>query len=130
VIPDELADALIPAAGSLPSAAEVGANRALLERVLSARPGLAPELERIVGSVRGEDPAGTLERLERERPEDLETLLAAVAGAYYMSDVVRERLGYPGQRAIGLEAGEPPLSADSPLLGPVVQRGPIYRPAP
>ncbi len=129
MIPDDLADVLIPASGGMPSASEAGATGVWLDRVLSARPDLTDELGRIVASAAGQDPAAAVERLARERPGDLDTLLSALAGAYYMSDDVRGRLGYPGQRAIAgdAEGGEPPLGLDSPLLGPVRARGPIYR---
>jgi hypothetical protein len=129
VIPDALADVLIPASGGMPSATEAGATGVWLDRVLSVRPDLAAELGRIVASLAGQDPAAAVERLARERSGDLDTLLSALAGAYYMSDDVRERLGYPGQRAIATDGDgrEPPLDADNPLLGPVLARGPIYR---
>jgi hypothetical protein len=129
VIPDDLADVLIPAVGGMPSATEAGATGVWLDRVLSARPDLAAELGRIVAPLAGQDPRAAVDRLARERPADLDTLLSALAGAYYMSDDVRHRLAYPGQRAIAADAEdrEPPLDLDSPLLGPVRARGPIYR---
>ena len=131
MIPDELADILIPSAGGMPSATEADATGVWLDRVVSARPDLAAELHRIVASLAGEDPATAIGRLARERPGDLDILLSALAGAYYMSDQVRARLGYPGQRATAgdVEGGEPPLEAMDPLLAPVFARGPIYRPA-
>ena len=129
MIPDELADFLIPALGGMPSATEAGATEVWLDRVLEARPDLAAELRRIVASVVGEDPAAAVARLASERPGDLDTLLSALAGAYYMSDDVRAALGYPGQQAIAddVEGREPPLDAANPLLAPVLARGPIYR---
>src|SRR5689334_4967187 len=114
----------------MPSATEVGATGVWLERVLSARPDLVAELDRIVASLEdsGEGAVAAVERLARERPGDLDTLLTALAGAYYMSDEVRRRLAYPGQRALAGDAAvrEHPLDLDSPLLRPVLDRGPIY----
>ena len=42
-------------------------------------------------------------RLEAEEPELFEALTTAVAGGYFLSPDVRDRLGYPGQQAQKLE---------------------------
>jgi len=131
VIPEAIADALIPADGRMPSASEAGAAGPWLDRVLTVRPDLTPELERITASLGGEPAHAAVERLERERPVDFEILLAAVAGAYYMSDVVRERLRYPGQRALTLDVySDLEAYIEEGLLEPVLARGPIHRQAP
>jgi hypothetical protein len=131
MIPDEIADSLVPAAAGMPSASEAGANGRWLERVLAVRPDLAAELERIVAGLVGVPAQAALERLERSRPHDLETLVAAVAGAYYMSNVVRERLGYPGQRALELNVySDLDAYIEEGLLEPVLDRGATFRPAP
>jgi hypothetical protein len=67
--------------------------------VLAVRPDLQPELMRVVAGLAGLPAEAADERFERERPHDLETLLVAVGGAYFLSDAVRARLGYTGQRA-------------------------------
>ena len=48
-----------------------------------------------------------------------------MAGGYFLSPDVRERLGYPGQKAKRLEN-----DFDGALLQPVIDRGPIFRPTP
>ncbi|MEA2282488.1 MAG: hypothetical protein QOK21_3095 [Solirubrobacteraceae bacterium] len=131
MIPDEIADALIPAAAGMPSASEADADGRWLERVLAVHPDLAPQLDRIVASLTGLPPAAALERLEREQPDDLDTLLVAVAGAYYLSDAVRERLGYPGQQALGLDVySDLEAYIEEGLLEPVLARGDTFRTAP
>ena len=118
-----LADLLIPHHGEMPAASDVGVTGYLLERVLESRPYLADGLTAILEDARGTDPEETILHLERDDPEGFLALFTAVAGGYYMSGEVRQRLGYAGQQALRPDTGEP-LKA---LTKPVVERGQIYR---
>jgi hypothetical protein len=120
-----LADQLIPAADGMPSASQAGATGAGLDAVLAVRDDLSEPLRRLTEAARGRTPAAEVERLRAEAPELFEALSTAVAGAYFLSDEVRERLGYPGQRAKPLER-----DLDPELLQPVIDRGTIFRPTP
>jgi hypothetical protein len=120
-----LADALIPAADGMPSATEAGATGALLDEVLRVRGDLEEPLATLTRAAAGKDASAEVERLKAEEPELFEALTTAVAGGYFMSDDVRERLGYPGQQALELEDDHDPA-----LLQPVIERGTIYRPTP
>jgi hypothetical protein len=120
-----LADALIPAADGMPSASEAGATHGLLDEVLAARGDLEQPLREIAAAARGKDPAAEVARLEAESPELFEALTTVVAGGYFLSPEVRDRLGYPGQQAKKLED-----DFDQELLQPVIDRGPIFRPTP
>ena len=111
----ELADALIPAEGGMPSASEAGAVGELLDAVLAARPDFRAPLEALSAS------SGTVD------PAALDTLSAAVVAAYYMNPDVCARIGYAGQRAIPFDPDAP----DYPdLLESVKARPPVYRPTP
>ena len=120
-----LADALIPAADGMPSATEAGATGALLDEVLRVRGDLEEPLAAITAAAAGKDAQAEVDRLEAHEPELFEALTTAVAGGYFMSEDVRERLGYPGQEALKLEDDHDPA-----LLAPVVERGTIFRPTP
>jgi hypothetical protein len=120
-----LADALIPAADGMPSASEAGAAGALLDEVLAVRGDLEEPLAQLTAAARGADPAAEVKRLEADDPALFEALTTAVAGGYFLSADVRERLGYPGQQAKRLED-----DFDQELLQPVIDRGPIFRPTP
>jgi hypothetical protein len=120
-----LADVLIPAADGMPSASQAGAVGALLDEVLRVRGDLEEPLAEIAGAAAGRDPAAEVERLQADAPELFEALTTAIAGGYFMSEDVRERLGYPGQQALELED-----DLDPELLEPVIDRGTIYRPTP
>ena len=120
-----LADALIPAADGMPSATEAGATGALLDEVLSVRGDLEEPLATLTATAAGRDPRAEVDRLQANEPELFEALTTAIAGGYFMSDDVRERLGYPGQEALKLEDDQDPA-----LLQPVIDRGTIYRPTP
>jgi hypothetical protein len=120
-----LADALIPAADGMPSASQAGATGALLDEVLAVRNDLEEPLAELTAGARGADPDAEVKRLEAEDPALFEALTTAVAGGYFLSPDVRERLGYPGQQAKRLED-----DFDQDLLQPVIDRGPIFRPTP
>jgi hypothetical protein len=120
-----LADELIPAADGMPSASQAGAAGRLLDEVLAVRGDLEEPLAELTAAARGADPAAEVDRLRSEDPPLFEALTTAVAGGYFLSPDVRERLGYPGQKAKRLED-----DFDGALLQPVIDRGPIFRPTP
>jgi len=120
-----LADVLIPEEDGMPSASQAGATGELLDEVLSVRADLEEPLAVLSAAAAGRDPFQEVERLRGEEPARFEALTTAIAGGYFMSTEVRERLGYPGQQALELED-----DLDSALLQPVIDRGTIYRPTP
>ncbi len=87
-----LADALIPAAGEMPSASEADPSGKWIERALAARTDLAPQFERALGT-------RDVETLQEEDPEAFAALAELVSGAYYMNLKIRKRIGYPGQKS-------------------------------
>jgi hypothetical protein len=93
--------------------------------VLRVRGDLEEPLATLTASAANKDPRAEVDRLKADEPELFEALTTAIAGGYFMSDDVRERLGYPGQQALRLEDDHDPA-----LLQPVIDRGPIYRPTP
>jgi hypothetical protein len=119
----ELADALIPEADGMPSASQAGAAGSLLDEVLAVRADLEEPLAELTAAARGADPGAEVERLKNDDPALFEALTTAVAGGYFLSADVRERLGYPGQQAKPLED-----DFDQELLQPVIDRGTIFRP--
>lgn len=88
------ADRLIPASDHMPSATAAGVTEGLLDATLDAAPSLEAPLLRALDAETGD-----LEELQRFDPAAAEALCTVVAGAYYMSDDVRERIAYPGQIA-------------------------------
>ena len=88
------ADRLIPADDRMPAATAVGVDGALVDAALRAAPSLEAPLLRALDS-----DSHDLEELARYDAAAAEALCTVVAGAYYMSDDVRERIGYPGQVA-------------------------------
>ena len=63
-------------------------------------------------------------------PEAFNALGLVVSGGYYMSPVVRERLGYSGQENAPFDGYETPAYETNGMLERVRARGPIYRPTP
>jgi len=117
----ELADALIPAEGDMPSASDAGAVGEWLDAVLNVRPEFAGPLEALSATVE------PIDALPERDPAGWGVLTAAIVAAYYMNPDVCARVGYAGQQAI-------PFDADTPdyldLLESVKGRGPVYRATP
>jgi hypothetical protein len=127
------ADVLIPGGAGLPSASQADVHGKWIDRVLNARPDLAPDLLALLEQGSGEDPRKELQRCREEMPEVFETFTLAVSGAYFMNPRVRKALGYPGTAPKRKPAY--PDEADfyldgGALVEPVVARGPIYRSTP
>lgn len=86
-----LADALIPAGGTMPAPSSIDVE-GLLPRVIDARADLAEGLRRAVAS--DDDAERTLTTLAADDPVALRALRYCTAGAYYLSPVVRDALDY------------------------------------
>jgi hypothetical protein len=125
-----LADALIPAGHGMPSASEAGVAGEWLDAVLAAEPGFAGPLAAVLERADVADPAGELKRIESTDPGGWGTLTTVVAGAYFLNPGIAERVGYPGRRAIPIDADAEPDWAQEGLLDSVKARGPVYRPTP
>jgi len=76
------------------------------------------------------DPAGELKRIETTDPAGWGTLTTVVAGAYFLNPEIAAKVGYPGRRAIPVDADAEPDWLQDGLLDSVKSRGPIYRPTP
>ena len=120
-----IADHLLPAAGEMPSAADV-VDDARLAFVLRARPDLAEPLKRALRTDLGDDVAERLARLAAE-PPNLAALQLAIVGGYYTDRRVRDLIGYPGQMAIELRSWEYPAYLEEGLIDAVLARGPVWR---
>jgi hypothetical protein len=125
-----LADALIPAGEGMPSASEAGVAGEWLDAILRAEPGFGPALVAVLAAADVADPAGELRRIESTDPDGWGTLTTVVAGAYFLNPEIAERVGYPGRRAIPVDADPDPDWLADGLLDSVKSRGPVYRPTP
>jgi hypothetical protein len=122
---DAIADHLIPAAGEMPSAADVVTDDRL-RFVLTARPDLAEPLTAALRADLGDDVGERLARLAAE-PANLAALQLAIVGGYYTDRRVRELIGYPGQVALELRSWEYPAYLEEGLIDAVLARGPVWR---
>lgn len=129
-----LADVIIPAAEGMPAPSELDLAGEWVERALSAMPTrVRDDLIRVLAGDLDGEAAAAIDRLSRQRPAELDLLVAVVSGAYYLHPTVRALIGYPGQRPRALPAEEVSESPFYLLGGPlerVHKRGPIYRPTP
>lgn len=126
-----LADVMLPAAHGMPAVSDVKGVESHLAQVLSWRDDLRQPLVRAVDAL---DPSSfTTDRLVALHGEDEDAYVAlttAVAACYYLSPVVRELIGYPGQVAKTYDPYAYTEWVAEGLLDPVVERGPIWREAP
>jgi hypothetical protein len=125
-----LADELIPAADGMPSASQAGVAGLLLDEVIRLRADLEAPLAGVLDRTAGREPEASIAELQGDDPEGFAVLTEVVAGGYFLSHEVRERIGYSGQQALPIQLGEPPDYEQDGLLASVVARGPIYRPTP
>ncbi len=107
-----LADAWIPAAGDRPSASAAGAADAQLDRVLAARPDLAPAIRAALAAPGLPDaPATALLRF-------------AVAAAYYLSPGVRRALRYDPENVTPVRPLDLAEIAEEGLLDHLLESAP------
>jgi hypothetical protein len=125
-----LADALIPAGDGMPSASEAGVAGEWLDAIVAAEPGFGPALASVLEAADVADPAGELRRIETTDPAGWGTLTTVVAGAYFLNPEIAAKVGYPGRRAIPVDADPEPDWLQDGLLDSVASRGPVYRPTP
>ena len=119
-----LADTLVPAGSEMPSATDVDVAGTLIERALAFRQDLAAAFESAVDRCRDRPAYEAIDDLARLHPDEFAALSLLTAGAYYLSPMVRARLGYHG--------GQPRPAHDDvatyvDMLESVVERGPLYR---
>jgi hypothetical protein len=125
-----LADQLVPASEGMPAASEVKVPEKWVDRVLAARPDLAPALVAVLDQAAGKDPAAEVKRLGTEEPDAFGILAVSVTAAYYMHPRVRKLYGYPGQKENPALPDESDYYLRDGILDPVIARGPIYRTVP
>jgi hypothetical protein len=119
-----VADQLIPASATMPSAGDAGLGDGQLDVVLRARPDLIRDLLRAWSSTSDLAPAETLDELRQLDESAYQAVLLIVAGGYYTSPEVRHLLGYAGQQPRTVRIAD---DIDEDMLMRVVERGPRYR---
>jgi hypothetical protein len=126
----ELADCLISGGAGLPSASDVDTHGPWIDRVLDARPDLAPVVQQVL-ALDG-PPQETLDGLRERDPEVFGHFAYTVAGAYLTNPRIRKLLGYPAAGPAKNPAFEDEADSylEDGILDVVTARGPIYRPTP
>ncbi len=122
-----IADVMLPATSAMPSATDVGVPGALVDSVLAARPDLLETLKRAIADLGDSFSLTRLDDYLGEDPHGYAALTTCVAGAYYLSAEVRDRIGYPGQLALTYDPYAYVQWVSDGLLDPVIGRGPVWR---
>ncbi len=121
-----VADHMIPAAHGMPSAGDIVGD-ARLGFVLGARPDLIEPLRAALRAEIADEPSARMTLLERDEPDLHAALQLVVVAGYYTDEVVRTRLGYPGQLAKPVEVWQDAAYLEEGLTDQVLARGPIWR---
>jgi hypothetical protein len=122
-----VADILIPASERMPSASAAGVASDLLDTTLQIRPDLWRRIEPVLIECERGDAESILRRVEVNDSATFDAITEFVAGTYFMSDQVRELIGYQGQES---STSLMEMTEFVDLIAPVVERGPFYRQAP
>lgn len=127
-----IADVLIPRAGDEPAATEDPEFDDWLARALAARADAFESVVKVLASLAhgGSRLHDRLRGLEKEDFASFQALSAVVAGAWLMSPNTRERIGYPGQRAVSFPVDRGANEVSDGILDPVLERGEFFRPTP
>lgn len=126
-----IADYLIPEAGKMPAASQIGIEGSALDKVMEVRPDMIADLLRGLAACHGMSGKAAANHLNETDAEAFNAVAKAASGGYYMDPTVRARLGYPGQENI--EPDDPYASQSyvfDSTLKRVFDRGPIYKPTP
>jgi hypothetical protein len=89
-----LAENLIPASDTMPSATTAEVSGALLDQVVGYRPDLLDALTAALDSSFGKDPEAALDSLSAGQPEQFQALTVLAAGAYFLSPDVKAAMSY------------------------------------
>ena len=125
-----IADILLPAHGRMPVARDADVADALLDAVVTHRPDIAEAMVRGLRLVAGMEGRQAAEHLLRQDGPAFDAVGLAASGAYFMSPLVREKLGYPGQESVGYDPHAVPEYETNGMLDRVRARGPIFRDTP
>lgn len=122
-------DVLLPGTDRLPSGREAGAHLAWLDRVLAADPRPLQAMRELGAQATTSDEC-TLGDIEDWAGGELEPVVFALNAAYYISPLVTDALGYPGQTRRPVSQATPEELCSEELIAPVRARGAIYVPTP
>lgn len=125
-----VADLLIPAYKKYPSATSVGVHEKMLDDVLGFRPDLVESFLRGLAAIDTGSLSDSVNTLYKADADAFNAISLVASGGYYMTPVVREVLGYPGQESVPYDAHEVPSFLLDQRLENVARRGPIYRSTP
>jgi choline dehydrogenase-like flavoprotein len=112
-----IAELLLPGGDGMPAASEAGVADRLLDEVQDIRPDLVPGLLCALALTAS---GQTLDELKLHDPAAYRTLLVTIAGGYYLSPVVRARLGWHSERGTELARSSYPEYVAEGLLDHLV----------
>lgn len=118
-----LAEALIPASDTMPSATTAEVSGVLLDQVLRYRHDLVDDLTAALDASAGKDAEVALDDLAVGQPEQFEALTVVAAGAYFLSPAVKSAMPYDAAP----RAARDDMDTYIDMLEHVVDRGFVIR---
>jgi hypothetical protein len=128
-----VADALIPATATAPSASAEPEFTTTLATALDARADAFDAITGWLATVAGLQGSALFDRLRAlhdAEPDTFQALSAVFAGAWLLTPTVRTRIGYHGQRRQPASLTEAVDQLEDGILDAVMERGAIYVPTP
>jgi hypothetical protein len=122
----QVADLLLPGDGSAPAAGDLRDLDALLRAAVVAVAHEAVVVEEALAVLPVEPTWESLAQLDRTRPELFEVLAAVTAGAYFMSPLALDAIGYPHGPRHAASPEQVVDELDSGILDPVLARPRTY----
>ena len=118
-------DALIPADPDygMPSATQAKVQTLLLPQALRARDDLIEPFVSALARLPSTVPAQPLQALHDLGGEDFELVSRLIAGAYFLSPEINQKLGYPGQQEMPYD---PDYDEIMEVVQRIIDRGPVY----
>ena len=121
------ASALIPATDKMPAASALEAYGALLQSAVKACGYAVGELRAALDRAAVCADLASAKAFAAADPAGFEIASTIVSGAYFMSPVVLDRLGYPAERRHPAGPEEFLEEYETGILEPVMARGPRFR---
>ena len=95
----EFARIMLPGGSGMSGADELQLSDCLVDRVLAVEPALTEPMRRFLSIQARVENLNDIEVLAKADPAGFKALATVLANAYFMCDIVRREIGYPGQEA-------------------------------
>jgi len=127
---EQVSGLLLPGDGSAPAASDLPDLRELLVRAVRAIGPEVEQLEQALALLPDVPTWSSLEELDSSHPQLFEVLAAVTSGAYFMSPVALDAIGYPHGQRKAASKEQIVDELETGILEPVLERPSLLREVP